>query len=443
MGVLHSHLKTLVMLLLWNLCLCTNLVRSRRKSDLILNDHVDRFLNLDFENVYNDLRFRRSTNTNETKEISEQEYILLNNSKENKTEDEFGSIVKEDTTVDYDMFNYTDEPCVGDPEFCNMTKEEYMEMLNEYIFPHPYEWVLIATHAIVFVIGLIGNALVCIAVYRNHSMRTVTNYFIVNLAVADFMVILICLPPTVLWDVTETWFFGTAMCRIVLYFQVSSIFPLFLMMIAYCQIVRVLWRSDNIPGHTESHKLCTTPSGQNNWLAANRRTTPSIHANASTEGQLRSRRKAAKMLVAVVVMFAVCYFPVHLLSVLSSQLPYFPKNVSFVAGKFRREFHRSYFKCLCCCLSSSAPDQNGTSFAPIGSSRAGTTRTVVRRNDSCVSYRLTHLSPSNHNSIHRDFVRNTNTSFIEQINGRRPKVRDDSISESATRFTLTTDVGKD
>ncbi|KAH9636455.1 hypothetical protein HF086_002155 [Spodoptera exigua] len=96
-------------------------------------------------------------------------------------------------------------------------------------------------------------------------------------------------------------------------------FPLFLMMIAYCQIVRVLWRSDNIPGHTESHTLCSTPQGHNNcknWLAANRRTTPSIHTNASTEGQLRSRRKAAKMLVAVVVMFAVCYFPVHLLSVL-------------------------------------------------------------------------------------------------------------------------------
>ncbi|XP_061724288.1 orexin receptor type 2-like [Cydia pomonella] len=77
-----------------------------------------------------------------------------------------------------------------------------------------------------------------------------------------------------------------------------------------------IWRSDNIPGHSESHQLCTTPTGQNNWLAAKRRTTPSIHANASTEGQLRSRRKAAKMLVAVVVMFAVCYFPVHLISVL-------------------------------------------------------------------------------------------------------------------------------
>lgn len=115
--------------------------------------------------------------------------------------------------------------------------------------------------------------------------------------------------------------------------------------------------------------------------------------------------------------------------------------ISIVTGKFRREFHRSYFKCLCCCHTTT-PEQSGTSFAPIGSSR-GTTRTVVRRNDSCASYRLTHLSPSNHN-INRDYVRNTNTSFIENLNGnRRPKMRDDSISEGATRFTLTNDACRD
>lgn len=43
-------------------------------------------------------------------------------------------------------------------------------------------------------------------------------------------------------------------------------------------------------------------------------------ANSSTMGQLRARRKAAKMLVAVVVMFAVCYFPVHLLNILRYEL---------------------------------------------------------------------------------------------------------------------------
>lgn len=67
----------------------------------------------------------------------------------------------------------------------------------------------------------VGNALVCIAVYTNYTMRTVTNIFIVNLAVADFFVILFCLPPTVVWDVTETWFMGRTLCKILVYFQVS------------------------------------------------------------------------------------------------------------------------------------------------------------------------------------------------------------------------------
>lgn len=50
------------------------------------------------------------------------------------------------------------------------------------------------------------------------------SYFLisVNLAVADFMVCFICLPPTVLDDVTETWFMGSVMCKIVKYLQVSD-----------------------------------------------------------------------------------------------------------------------------------------------------------------------------------------------------------------------------
>lgn len=219
MGVQHSQFKTLIMLLLWNICLSSNVVRNKRKfPDFDLNDYVDSFdPNLNLDNVY--IRVKKSSNI--TKSL-EDDYVLVNDSKEKmeNRSDDFGKIVKEeeyDTTVIYDSDNAT---CVGEEIHCNYSLEQYMDMLNEYIYPNSYEWVLIATHAMVFVIGLTGNALVCIAVYRNHSMRTVTNYFIVNLAVADFMVILICLPPTVLWDVSKTWFFGTAMCKIVLYFQV-------------------------------------------------------------------------------------------------------------------------------------------------------------------------------------------------------------------------------
>lgn len=121
---------------------------------------------------------------------------------------------------DIEMYrDYTDSNnCTND--YC-MSDDDYLSMMENHIFPTTYEWVMIALHAVVFVVGLVGNALVCVAVYRNHSMRTVTNYFIVNLAVADFMVIFFCLPPTVVWDVTETWFLGTALCKIVVYFQVG------------------------------------------------------------------------------------------------------------------------------------------------------------------------------------------------------------------------------
>lgn len=142
--------------------------------------------------------------------------------KANKIISEYDDRFKTDTNSS-EFEEAENETCVGDPQYCNMTKEEYVKMIQEYIYPNPYEWILIATHTFVFITGLFGNALVCVAVYRNHSMRTVTNYFIVNLAVADFMVILFCLPATVLWDVTETWFLGEGLCKVLPYFQVCFI----------------------------------------------------------------------------------------------------------------------------------------------------------------------------------------------------------------------------
>ncbi|GLV39882.1 Tachykinin-like receptor at 86C [Carabus blaptoides fortunei] len=139
-------------------------------------------------------------------------------------------------------------------------------------------------------------------------------------------------------------------------------FPLGFMSIAYLQIVRVLWQSDNIPRHMTARPGAVGVSG------SHRQNTFTMNSNASMEGQLRSRRKAAKMLVAVVVMFAVCYFPVHLFSVLRllMQLPQNDTNTTlallshwmcyansavnpviynFMSGNFRREFRRAFAQC--------------------------------------------------------------------------------------------------
>lgn len=64
---------------------------------------------------------------------------------------------------------------------------------------------------------------VCFAVWKNRHMRTVTNYFIVNLSFADVLVTIICLPASLVVDITETWFFGNMLCKIVPYLQVCDL----------------------------------------------------------------------------------------------------------------------------------------------------------------------------------------------------------------------------
>ena len=46
--------------------------------------------------------------------------------------------------------------CVGDPIYCNLTLDQYTELLNDYISPTSNEWILIFSHSIVFLMGLVS-----------------------------------------------------------------------------------------------------------------------------------------------------------------------------------------------------------------------------------------------------------------------------------------------
>lgn len=58
--------------------------------------------------------------------------------------------------------------------------------------------ILTIAYSMVFVIGIVGNSLVVAIVCKSPRMRTVTNYFIANLALADILVLLFCLPATLI-----------------------------------------------------------------------------------------------------------------------------------------------------------------------------------------------------------------------------------------------------
>lgn len=47
--------------------------------------------------------------------------------------------------------------CVGDMLYCNLTEEEYRELLISYITPSWTEWILIFSHIVVFLLGLVSR----------------------------------------------------------------------------------------------------------------------------------------------------------------------------------------------------------------------------------------------------------------------------------------------
>jgi len=58
-----------------------------------------------------------------------------------------------------------------------------------------------AAYAIVFTLALLNNSCVLLVISRNPQMRTVTNYFLANLALADLIVSFIVLPVTLISNI--------------------------------------------------------------------------------------------------------------------------------------------------------------------------------------------------------------------------------------------------
>lgn len=112
-------------------------------------------------------------------------------------------------------------PNVSDILYC-YTREQWTERMWSDLRLSSYHYPIIMLNVLIFLFGTTGNIFVCLSVKRNHQLRSVTNYFIVNLAFADFLVILICLPATVVWDLSLTWFFDTIPCKLIMFLQVSG-----------------------------------------------------------------------------------------------------------------------------------------------------------------------------------------------------------------------------
>ncbi|XP_066488902.1 neuropeptide Y receptor type 2 [Tiliqua scincoides] len=121
----------------------------------------------------------------------------------------------------------------------SLTKTDFYSRLNLPDLPIPYsdlptdpkedlrnstdlvevQIILICAYCAIILLGLLGNSLVIHVVIKFKSMRTVTNFFIANLAVADLLVNTLCLPFTLVYTLLGEWKLGPVLCHLVPYAQ--------------------------------------------------------------------------------------------------------------------------------------------------------------------------------------------------------------------------------
>jgi len=133
-------------------------------------------------------------------------------------------------TTEYDnLFNTTGNT---NNSVCN----ESSSSTNGYA-PYPAYLTMLMSLAcsVILVVGLIGNCLVPVVIWNNRDLRNSTNLFLLNLSLADILVLCVSMP-TVLVEIhnqpeKEVWVLGQFMCKVV---------PFMELMLAHVSVLTIL-----------------------------------------------------------------------------------------------------------------------------------------------------------------------------------------------------------
>lgn len=81
----------------------------------------------------------------------------------------------------------------------------------------------ILLYCLIFLLSVFGNLLIIVVLMVNKRMRTVTNSFLLSLAISDLMMAVVCMPFTLIPNLMGDFIFGAAMCKIVAYLMGISV----------------------------------------------------------------------------------------------------------------------------------------------------------------------------------------------------------------------------
>uniref|UniRef100_A0AC35G362 G-protein coupled receptors family 1 profile domain-containing protein n=1 Tax=Panagrolaimus sp. PS1159 TaxID=55785 RepID=A0AC35G362_9BILA len=100
-----------------------------------------------------------------------------------------------------------------------LSDPEYVDFIADFLKPTPLEMGFVVIFLLLMVIGVIGNCLVVYVVISNRHMWSSMNLFLTNLAVSDLLVLILCLPPTVINDITKSFWFSATFCKAIVFCQ--------------------------------------------------------------------------------------------------------------------------------------------------------------------------------------------------------------------------------
>ncbi|KAI8128253.1 hypothetical protein FF38_08963 [Lucilia cuprina] len=240
--------------------------------------------------------------------------------------------------------------------------------------------------------GLLGNALVILVVVANQQMRSTTNLLIINLAVSDILFVIFCVPFTATDYVLPEWPFGNLWCKFVQYMIVvtchCSVYTLVLMsfdrflavvhpvtsmslrternatlaiILAWILIITTaipvaLAHSVRIyQFHGHDYTACVFSSDKEVWsllgfqlsfflssyvapltlicflymgmLARLWKSAPGCKPSAESR---KGKRRVTRMVVVVVLAFAICWLPIHVILVLKAFNLYGSSHVTVI-----------------------------------------------------------------------------------------------------------------
>ncbi|XP_068944458.1 C-C chemokine receptor type 1-like [Petaurus breviceps papuanus] len=134
--------------------------------------------------------------------------------------------------VDPTMSDYYDYTIDATPCY----KDNVKELASKFLPP---------LYLVVFITGLLGNAMVVLILTKYNRLKTMTNIYLLNLAVSDLL-FLITLPFWIHYELRRDWVFGNAMCKLLsgLYYMglYSEIFFIILLTVdRYLAIVHAVF----------------------------------------------------------------------------------------------------------------------------------------------------------------------------------------------------------